>query len=62
MEKRQTLIICGQNLLSVFPSVPRPPYMKSVWSDTGVMVNMERAIGTEDWETSLGKQQEIVKI
>lgn len=39
--------------LRVFPSAPTPPYMKSVWPDVGVMVNIERPGGVEQWGRSL---------
>lgn len=53
--------VCCRDLLRVFPSTPSPPYMKSVWSDVGVMVNIERPSGAEDWETSLMEDKQTAQ-
>lgn len=46
-EKRGRYSHRSWDLLRVFPSTPRPPYTKSVWSDTGVMVCIERPSGAQ---------------
>lgn len=45
--KRGQYYCSSWDLLRVFPSTPRPPYMKSVWSDMGVMVCIERPRGEQ---------------